>query len=41
VGYLSNPKEEKYLNDDLGQVYLASGIYRALRDYKIEIESNN
>jgi len=41
VGYLSNPKEEKYLNDDLGQVYLASGIYRALRDYKNEIESNN
>jgi N-acetylmuramoyl-L-alanine amidase len=41
VGYLSNPNEEKYLNDDLGQVYLASGIYRALRDYKEEIESNN
>lgn len=41
VGYLSNPNEEKYLNDDLGQVYLASGIYRALRDYKDEIESNN
>lgn len=41
VGYLSNPTEEKYLNDELGQVYLASGIYRALRDYKDEIESNN
>jgi N-acetylmuramoyl-L-alanine amidase len=41
VGYLSNPGEEKYLNDELGQVYLASGIYRALRDYKNEIESNN
>ncbi len=40
VGYLSNPKEERYLNDDLGQVYLASGIFRAFRDYKIEIESN-
>ncbi|MFC2125135.1 N-acetylmuramoyl-L-alanine amidase [Bacteroidota bacterium] len=39
VGYLSNPKEEKYLNDDLGQVYLASGIFRAFRDYKAEIES--
>jgi len=39
VGYLSNPKEERYLNDDLGQVYLASGIYRAFRDYKAEIES--
>ena len=40
VGYLSNPKEEKYLNDELGQVYLASGIFRAFRDYKNEIESN-
>lgn len=40
VGYLTNPKEERYLNDELGQVYLASGIYRALRDYKNEIESN-
>lgn len=40
VGYLSNPKEERYLNDDLGQVYLASGIFRAFRDYKNEIESN-
>ncbi|MDF9801019.1 N-acetylmuramoyl-L-alanine amidase [Catalinimonas alkaloidigena] len=39
VGYLTNPKEEKYLNDRLGQVYIASGIYRALRDYKEEIES--
>ncbi len=39
VGYLTNAKEEKYLNDELGQVYIASGIYRALRDYKQEIES--
>jgi N-acetylmuramoyl-L-alanine amidase len=39
VGYLSNPKEEKYLNDDLGQTYIASGIFRAFRDYKNEIEN--
>jgi N-acetylmuramoyl-L-alanine amidase len=39
VGYLTNPKEEKYLNDELGQVYIASGIFRAIRDYKQEIES--
>ena len=39
VGYLTNPKEEQYLNDRLGQVYIASGIYRAIRDYKKEIES--
>ncbi|MDQ3536967.1 MAG: N-acetylmuramoyl-L-alanine amidase [Bacteroidota bacterium] len=41
VGFLSNNKEEKYLNDDLGQTYIASGIYRAIRDYKEEIESMN
>lgn len=41
VGYLTNPAEEKYLNDKLGRVYIASGIYRAFRDYKAEIESMN
>lgn len=41
VGYLSNPTEEKYLNDDLGQTYIASGIFRAFRDYKNEIENAN
>ncbi|MDH5608424.1 MAG: N-acetylmuramoyl-L-alanine amidase [Cyclobacteriaceae bacterium] len=40
VGYLSNPKEEKELNDKLNQVYIASGIYRAFRDYKKEMDSN-
>ncbi|WP_332921116.1 N-acetylmuramoyl-L-alanine amidase [Persicobacter psychrovividus] len=39
TGFLSNPKEEKYLGDPLGQTYIASGIYRAFRDYKKEIES--
>ncbi|MEQ9050284.1 MAG: N-acetylmuramoyl-L-alanine amidase, partial [Marinoscillum sp.] len=41
VGYLSNEKEEKELNDPLNQVYIASGIYRAFRDYKMELESMN
>ena len=39
VGYLTNPDEERYLKDRLGQVYIASGIFRAIRDYKHEIES--
>ena len=38
VGYLTNKKEEKYLNDPLGQTYIASGIFRAFRDYKNELE---
>jgi len=41
VGYLSNAKEEKDLNDPLNQVYIASGIFRAFRDYKQELESMN
>ncbi|MFT6868098.1 MAG: N-acetylmuramoyl-L-alanine amidase [Cyclobacteriaceae bacterium] len=41
VGYLSNQKEENELNNELNQVYIASGIYRAFRDYKLEIESMN
>jgi len=39
VGYLSNPREERELNDDLTQVYIASGIFRAFREYKEKIES--
>lgn len=39
VGYLSNEKEERELNDKLNQVYIASGIYRAFREYKTEVEA--
>lgn len=39
TGYLSNKKEEKYLNDSYGQTLIASGLFRAFRDYKKEIES--
>ena len=39
TGYLSNNKEEKYLNDPYGQTLIASGLFRAFRDYKNEIES--
>lgn len=39
TGYLSNSKEERYLNDAYGQSLIASGLFRAFRDYKDEIES--
>lgn len=39
TGYLSNNKEEKYLSDAYGQTLIASGLFRAFRDYKNEIES--
>ncbi len=41
VGFLTNPTEEKYLNDKSGQSYIASGIYRAFKDYKQEMEAMN
>jgi N-acetylmuramoyl-L-alanine amidase len=34
TGYLSNDSEEKYLNDSYGQTLIASGLFRAFRDYK-------
>jgi len=36
LGYLTNPREARYLNSDRGQTYLASGIFRAVRAYKNE-----
>jgi N-acetylmuramoyl-L-alanine amidase len=39
IGYLSNTKEERDLHDDKVQDYIASGVYRAFRDYKNEVES--
>lgn len=41
TGFLSNAQEEKELNDKLQQTYIASGIFRAFRDYKNELESKN
>jgi N-acetylmuramoyl-L-alanine amidase len=39
TGFLSNEKEEKYLLSDQGQDLLASGIYRAFKEYKAEVEA--
>ncbi|MDQ3290424.1 MAG: N-acetylmuramoyl-L-alanine amidase [Bacteroidota bacterium] len=41
TGFLTNAAEEKYLNDKLGQSYIASGIYRAFKEYKQELEATN
>jgi N-acetylmuramoyl-L-alanine amidase len=38
TGYLSNATERAFLASDDGQTYLASGIYRALTEYKEEME---
>ncbi|MGF1534480.1 MAG: N-acetylmuramoyl-L-alanine amidase [Bernardetiaceae bacterium] len=39
VGFISNPTEEQYLRSALGQDYIASGIYRAFKEYKQSLEA--
>ena len=41
VGFLTNPTEEKFLNEENGQNLIASGIYRAFKEYKTQVESIN
>ncbi|WP_281614459.1 N-acetylmuramoyl-L-alanine amidase [Flammeovirga sp. SubArs3] len=33
-GFMSNPKEELFLNSGKGQTYIASALYRAIRDFE-------
>ena len=39
TGFLSNANEEKYLLSEKGQDMIASGIYRAFKEYKNQVES--
>jgi len=41
AGFLSNQQEEKFLLTENGQDLMASGIYRAFKEYKSEVESIN
>lgn len=41
IGFLTNPDEEIYLNNKTNRIYIASAIYRALKEYKQDIESMN
>lgn len=38
TGFLSNSKDERFLMSKKGQVYIASAIFRAFRDYKKKME---
>lgn len=38
LGFLTNPKEARFLSSERGQTLLASGIFRAVRKYKREYE---
>jgi N-acetylmuramoyl-L-alanine amidase len=41
TGFLSSAMEEQFLASQEGQDLLASGIYRAFKEYKSEVESIN
>lgn len=41
TGFLSNDKEEDYLKSEEGQDLIASGIFRAFKEYKTQIEAIN
>ncbi len=41
TGFISNPTEEKYLNSEQGQDYLASAIFRACREYMTEVDARS
>lgn len=38
IGFLTNPEEEQFLGSSKGQDYIASGIFKAFREYKDEVE---
>lgn len=38
TGFVTNPEEEKFLGSSKGQLYIASSLYRAIRDYNYELE---
>ncbi len=38
TGFISNPSELRFLTSDYGQSIIASAIYRAVRDYKVDYE---
>lgn len=40
TGFISNPGEARYLNSDRGQTYIASAIFRAIRNYKENYEKS-
>jgi N-acetylmuramoyl-L-alanine amidase len=40
LGFLSNTEEERFLMSEAGKEYMASAIYRSIKDYKDAIEKN-
>lgn len=41
LGFLSNRKEEQFIASEKGKTYMASALYRAIRDYKVEFDAKS
>lgn len=41
TGFITHPEEEKYLNSQQGQDYIASSIFRACRDYINDLDNKS
>ena len=41
LGFINNATEERFLASEAGQIYMASAIYRAFRDFKMSFEGEN
>jgi N-acetylmuramoyl-L-alanine amidase len=39
TGFITNRAEANYLTSETGQTYIASAIYRAIRDFKVAYET--
>ncbi len=40
IGFITNPAEEAFLASEEGQIYLASAIYRSVKEYNLELSIN-
>lgn len=40
MGFISNPREEQFLNSEYGQSIIASAIFRAVRNYRDRVNGN-
>lgn len=40
TGFISNPSEARYLSSDWGQSIVASAIFRAIRNYKVQYDAD-
>ena len=38
VGFISNLEEEGFLGSETGQIYIASGIFRGIKEYNMELQ---